>query len=176
MFSLVQKTTSFIVLAVAVLTAVGLIFQSNYALDRETQKVFMGVGESVKKPEKSAVDISLWLRYENAKYGFSLQYPPELKVFNCGARGALLCLNIGEKNESFQDNGFAVRLYSLVGLKPSEEEKFATEEIGGIVWRVNRDTIQYFRTEYPIGMELRVFAHKPFELMDAILATIRFIR
>lgn len=173
MLRAIQKTTSFIVLAVAVLAAVGLIFQLNYAFEREMQKVFAGVGESVKRPEKPVIDTSLWLRYENKKYGFSFQYPPELKVFSCSARGALLCVNIGEKNEAFQDNGFAIRLYALAGLKPSEEEKFVTEEIGGTVWRVNRDTVQYFRTEYPAGMELRAFANKPFETISAILSTFK---
>lgn len=163
-------------MAVAFIAATGLIFQSNYALDRETQSIFAGVGESVKKPEKPTTDTSLWLRYENQKYGFSFQYPPELQVFQCKTAWTLLCLNIGEKNAAFQARGFAVRLYSLAGLKPSEEDKFTTEEIGGILWRVNRDTIQYFRTEYPAGNELRMFANKPFETIGAVLATFQFVR
>lgn len=162
-------------MAVAFILASGLIFQSNYALDQETKTIFAGVGESVSVPKKPRTDTSSWLRYENKKYGFLFQYPSELKVFSCTARGALLCVNIGEKNEAFQDNGFAIRLYSLTGLKPSEEERFTTEEIGGVQWRVNRDTVQYFRTEYPKGFELRLFANKSFELIDTIIETFQQI-
>lgn len=176
MLQTIRKTTFWTVMAVAFLTASGLIFQSNYAFDRETQSIFAGVGEGVKKPEKPRIDTSLWLRYENQKYGFSFQYQPELQIFTCKTRGTLLCLNIGDKNEAFQDNGFSLRLYSLAGLKPSEEEKFATEKIGGIAWRVNRDTVQYFRTEYPQGIELRVFANKPFETIGAVLTTFKFVK
>ncbi|MDO8600086.1 MAG: hypothetical protein Q7R73_00505 [bacterium] len=175
MLRTIQKTTFWTTMAVAFLTASGLIFQSNYALDQETQSVFAGVGESVIRPAKPIVDTSAWLRYENKRYDFSFQYPPELKIFNCSAQ-ALLCLNIGEKNEAFQDNGFAIRMYSLAGLKPSEEEKFVTEEIGGVSWRVNRDTIQYFRTEHPQGTELRVFANKPFVLVSTILGTFQMLK
>jgi hypothetical protein len=174
MFTVIQKTTFWTTMAVAFVTASGLIFQANYALDKETQAVFAGVGESVSIPKKPAIDTSLWLRYESKKYEFSFQYPPELKVFSCSARGAVLCANIGEKNDPFQDSGFAVRLYSLAGLKPSEEDKFITENIGGVDWRVNRDTIQYFRAEHPKGFELRVFANNGFVFLDSILMTAQF--
>lgn len=146
------------------------VFSQNYALDQETKTIFADVAQGVIRPEKSVIDTSLWKVYENKKFGFSFKYPSELQAFPC-AGVMLFCLNIGEKNLAFQENGFAIRIYDVAKLNSRDENGFMTREINGNSWRFKIDDTQAFRTDVAQDKEFRVFANLQYVLLGGVVST-----
>ncbi|MBU6415375.1 hypothetical protein KGQ34_04025 [Patescibacteria group bacterium] len=155
--------------------AAGLMFWLNYSFDQETKIMFADAAQNAVRPEKPAIDTSLWKIYENKKFGFSFKYPPELQAFPC--TGVMLfCLNVGEKNLAFQDNGFAVRIYDRAKLQSRDESGFGERIINGISWRMRQDSTRAFRMDFGSNMQIRIFAISTYSALDRVVATFGFTK
>lgn len=163
------------VILVCFVSVVGGIFWWNYSFDREQKNIFTNITPNVTRPEWLRVDTSSWKLYENKKFGFSFKYPPEFQAFPCYGQ-MLFCLNVGEKNTAFQDNGFGIRIYDRTKLNSLDETGFIERQMSGLVWRVKQDSVRAFRMDFGSNLQMRAFATSSYSMLDSIVSTFQFVK